>query len=42
MPKLITILSAVLIGEAQNWVEELKERSQALQVNGGFEKGADL
>ena len=32
----------ILIGEAQNWISDLKERSAALQVNGGFEKGADL
>jgi len=38
----MAISVAVLVGEAQNWVPELKERVAALQVNGGFEKGADF
>ncbi|KAG5653340.1 Methylmalonate-semialdehyde dehydrogenase [acylating] mitochondrial [Sphagnurus paluster] len=32
----------VLVGEAQNWLPELIERTQKLKVNGGFEQGADL
>jgi hypothetical protein len=34
--------SAVLVGETQNWIPELKQRATALQVNAGFENGADL
>lgn len=41
-PLFLKSFLAVLVGEAQNWIEELKERSAALHVNGGFEKGADL
>lgn len=33
---------AVLVGEAQNWLPELIERSSKLTVSGGFEQGADL
>ncbi|XP_006454650.1 hypothetical protein AGABI2DRAFT_189895, partial [Agaricus bisporus var. bisporus H97] len=33
---------AILVGEAQNWLPELKERAQKLKVSGGFEQGADL
>ncbi|KAG5647595.1 hypothetical protein DXG03_008948 [Asterophora parasitica] len=33
---------AVLVGEAQTWLPELIERTKKLQVNGGFEEGADL
>ncbi|EIW86856.1 methylmalonate-semialdehyde dehydrogenase [Coniophora puteana RWD-64-598 SS2] len=32
----------VLVGTAQSWLPELVERAKTLQVNGGFEKGADL
>ncbi|KAJ3550291.1 hypothetical protein NMY22_g560 [Coprinellus aureogranulatus] len=33
---------AILVGEAQNWLPELIERSSKLTVSGGFEEGADL
>ncbi|KAH7912593.1 Aldehyde/histidinol dehydrogenase [Hygrophoropsis aurantiaca] len=33
---------AVLVGDAQSWLPELVERAAKLNVNGGFEKGADL
>jgi malonate-semialdehyde dehydrogenase (acetylating)/methylmalonate-semialdehyde dehydrogenase len=33
---------AVLVGAAQSWLPELVERASKLNVNGGFEKGADL
>ncbi|KAG0696027.1 Aldehyde/histidinol dehydrogenase [Suillus ampliporus] len=33
---------AVLVGTAQSWLPELVERASKLNVNGGFEKGADL
>jgi len=33
---------ALLVGEAKSWLPELIERSAKLQVNGGFEKGADF
>ncbi|KAH7885919.1 methylmalonate-semialdehyde dehydrogenase [Phlebopus sp. FC_14] len=32
----------VLVGTAQSWLSELVERAKKLQVNGGFEQGADL
>ncbi|KAG1716003.1 hypothetical protein ID866_1168 [Astraeus odoratus] len=32
----------VLVGSAQSWLPELVERAKKLQVNGGFETGADL
>ncbi|TEB38997.1 methylmalonate-semialdehyde dehydrogenase [Coprinellus micaceus] len=32
----------ILVGEAQNWLPELIERSSKLTVSGGFEQGADL
>ncbi|KAG9314240.1 methylmalonate-semialdehyde dehydrogenase [Chiua virens] len=32
----------VLVGTAQSWLPELVERAKKLQVNGGFENGADL
>jgi len=32
----------VLVGTAQSWLPELAERASKLNVNGGFEKGADL
>ncbi|KAF8846237.1 Methylmalonate-semialdehyde dehydrogenase [Paxillus ammoniavirescens] len=32
----------VLVGTAQSWLPELVERAKKLQVNGGFESGADL
>ncbi|KII93788.1 hypothetical protein PLICRDRAFT_121965 [Plicaturopsis crispa FD-325 SS-3] len=38
----MAISVAVLVGTAQSWLPELVERAQKLNVNGGFEKGADL
>lgn len=32
----------MFVGEAQTWLPELIERAKKLNVNGGFEKGADL
>ncbi|KIJ21889.1 methylmalonate-semialdehyde dehydrogenase [Paxillus involutus ATCC 200175] len=32
----------VLVGTAQSWLPELVERAKKLQVNGGFESGADF
>jgi len=34
--------SAILVGEARNWLPELVERARKLRVNGGFEPDADL
>jgi len=34
--------SAILVGEARNWLPELVERARKLKVNGGFEPDADL
>jgi hypothetical protein len=34
--------AAILVGEAQSWLPELVERAQKMNVNGGFEKDADL
>ena len=36
------VFEAVLVGEAQSWLPELKERAQKLKVNQGFEQGADF
>ncbi|CAA7258621.1 unnamed protein product [Cyclocybe aegerita] len=33
---------AVVVGDASSWVPDILERAKALQVNGGFEPGADL
>jgi len=38
----MAISVAVLVGEAGSWLPELVERAKKLNVNGGFEKGADL
>jgi len=34
--------SAILVGEARNWLPELVERARKLRVSGGFEPDADL
>jgi malonate-semialdehyde dehydrogenase (acetylating)/methylmalonate-semialdehyde dehydrogenase len=31
-----------MIGETKDWVPEIAERAKGLQMNGGFEEGADL
>ncbi|KAL4069733.1 Aldehyde/histidinol dehydrogenase [Scleroderma yunnanense] len=38
----MAISVVVLVGSARSWLPELVERAKKLQVNGGFEKGADL
>ncbi|KAK7694789.1 hypothetical protein QCA50_001977 [Cerrena zonata] len=38
----MAISVAVLVGNAQTWIPELVERVKKLNVNQGFEKGADL
>src|SRR5271156_5740132 len=32
----------VMVGETKEWLPEIAERAKALNVNGGFEEGADL
>ncbi|KDR85348.1 hypothetical protein GALMADRAFT_234171 [Galerina marginata CBS 339.88] len=38
----MAISVAVIVGDTSVWLPGLVERAQALKVNGGFEKGADL
>jgi len=38
----MALSTLVLIGETKEWMSELAERAKALNVNGGFEEGADL
>ncbi|KAK3695001.1 Aldehyde/histidinol dehydrogenase [Podospora appendiculata] len=38
----MALSTLVLVGETKEWLPELAERAKALQVNGGFEEGADL
>jgi len=38
----MALSTLVCVGETKEWLAELAERSKALQVNGGFEEGADL
>ncbi|PPQ67077.1 hypothetical protein CVT25_005678 [Psilocybe cyanescens] len=38
----MAISVAVIVGDTSAWLPGLVERAQLLQVNGGFEKGADL
>jgi len=38
----MAISVAVIVGDASVWLPELIERAKSLQVNGGFEAGADL
>lgn len=38
----MALSALVLIGETREWVSDLAERAKALNVNGGFEEGADL
>ena len=38
----MALSALVLIGETKDWVSEIVERAKKLNVNGGFEKGADL
>lgn len=38
----MALSTVVLVGETKEWLPELAERAKALQVNAGFEAGADL
>jgi malonate-semialdehyde dehydrogenase (acetylating) / methylmalonate-semialdehyde dehydrogenase len=38
----MALSTLVMVGEAKEWLPELAERAKKLQVNGGFEEGADL
>ncbi|KAF2403905.1 methylmalonate-semialdehyde dehydrogenase [Trichodelitschia bisporula] len=38
----MALSTLVMIGETKEWLPELADRARALNVNGGFEEGADL
>ena len=38
----MALSTLVMVGETKNWLPELAERATKLNVNGGFEEGADL
>ncbi|KAL4913373.1 Aldehyde/histidinol dehydrogenase [Aspergillus aurantiobrunneus] len=38
----MALSTLVTVGETKEWLPEMAERARALNVNGGFEKGADL
>ncbi|TKX23471.1 potassium-activated aldehyde dehydrogenase-like protein [Elsinoe australis] len=38
----MALSTIVCVGETKEWVTEIAERAKALNVNGGFEEGADL
>lgn len=38
----MALSTLVTVGETKEWLADLVERAKALQVNGGFEEGADL
>lgn len=38
----MALSTAVMVGETKEWLPEIAERAKALNVNGGFEEGADL
>ncbi|KAI0882742.1 methylmalonate semialdehyde dehydrogenase [Annulohypoxylon maeteangense] len=38
----MALSTLVMVGETKEWLSELAESAKKLQVNGGFEKGADL
>lgn len=38
----MALSTLVMIGDTQEWISELAERAKRLNVNGGFEEGADL
>jgi malonate-semialdehyde dehydrogenase (acetylating) / methylmalonate-semialdehyde dehydrogenase len=38
----MALSTLVMVGETKEWLPELAERAKQLQVNGGFEAGADL
>ncbi|KKK14784.1 hypothetical protein P175DRAFT_0560318 [Aspergillus ochraceoroseus IBT 24754] len=38
----MALSTVVCVGETKDWIPEMAERAKALNVNGGFEEGADL
>jgi len=38
----MALSTLVMVGETKDWLPELAERAKQLNVNGGFEEGADL
>ncbi|KAJ5729831.1 Methylmalonate-semialdehyde dehydrogenase [Penicillium malachiteum] len=38
----MALSTVVMVGETKEWLPEIAERAKALNVNGGFEEGADL
>ncbi|PYI12367.1 Methylmalonate-semialdehyde dehydrogenase [Aspergillus sclerotiicarbonarius CBS 121057] len=38
----MALSTVVMVGESKDWLPEMAERAKALNVNGGFEEGADL
>ncbi|KAJ9482407.1 hypothetical protein VN97_g11020 [Penicillium thymicola] len=38
----MALSTCVMVGETKEWLPEIAERAKALNVNGGFEEGADL
>lgn len=38
----MALSACVMVGETKEWLPEIVERAKALNVNGGFEEGADL
>jgi len=38
----MALSTLVMVGESKEWLPEIAERAKALNVNGGFEEGADL
>ena len=38
----MALSTCVMVGETKEWLPEIAERAKGLQVNGGFEEGADL
>ena len=38
----MALSAAVMVGETTDWLPELAKKAKALNVNGGFEEGADL
>ncbi len=38
----MALSTLVMVGETKDWVPEIAERAKKLNVNGGFEEGADL
>lgn len=39
---MLNVFSAVVVGDASEWLPGFIERAKTLQVNGGFENNADL